>query len=90
MQNEVMKKILVCGLVTIGLACGLRAQTYTPGDRLLNVPGRGHAQWGQAKNNNNECNPSYNMHLTGVFGMYVYTLVVDGQIIDSKRMILTQ
>lgn len=57
-----MKKILFCCLFTIGLVCCLRAQAYTPGNRLLNVPGRGHALWGQGKNNDDECEPSYNMH----------------------------
>jgi len=34
--------------------------TYSPGRILLNVPGRGEVAWGQVRNNNGGCNPSYN------------------------------
>ena len=36
------------------------SRTYVPGTRLLNVPGRGEVAWGQAKNNDKGCTPSYN------------------------------
>ena len=33
---------------------------YTPGTPLLDVPGRGEVQWGQTRNNDGGCSPSYN------------------------------
>jgi hypothetical protein len=35
-------------------------KSYTPGDQLLDVPGRGHIQWRQGSNNSGGCTPSYN------------------------------
>ncbi|MCL2027748.1 MAG: C10 family peptidase [Bacteroidales bacterium] len=34
--------------------------SYIPGTRLLNVPERGYIAWGQSKNNDSGCSPSYN------------------------------
>lgn len=35
-------------------------KSYTPGNQLLDVPGRGHIQWSQTTNNNGGCIPLYN------------------------------
>ena len=36
------------------------ATGYIPGRILLNVPGRGHVRWGQSRNYDGGCNPSFN------------------------------
>lgn len=35
-------------------------KSYTPGNQLLNVPGRGHIEWKQTSNNDGGCTPAYN------------------------------
>lgn len=36
------------------------AKSYTPGNQLLNVPGRGHVRWNQSFNWSGTCTPCYN------------------------------
>ncbi|MFV0267306.1 MAG: Spi family protease inhibitor [Draconibacterium sp.] len=40
----------------------LKSVTYSPGNRLLDVPNRGHVQWRQSSNNSGGCSPSYNSY----------------------------
>ena len=55
-------------------------ETYTPGSRLLDVPGRGHVQWSQNKNNSGGCFPAYNAFCPTGSGI-VDVIVVENQLV---------